>query len=524
MKKLALVISLLSAAPLWADNLNWIVDGDFKNNLAVSVWTGGLVMKPGRNGAPAAYLENAQPGWSEVSQKITLPHPIPPLIEISGWLKTDNVVKGNNDWEMARMTVVFYDQAGNRLGDWPASTAQIQGTHDWTCYTHQYWVPAGTAFATIGLSLDNCSGKAWFSDLRCLVYDYDLKPLTAGQTPHPNLKPAVSQLTANWLLNPDFETPGSRDWGTTSLSPDGHQSLHSLFLENTSPSWTLAQQNVSTQGQAPVSILYSGWLKTEGVVLGTDSYMAARLGVDFWDGSGKQVGGWQDSVCQVIGTTPWTLYQKRYAVPPGTAQIHVDAGLGNCVGRVWVDDLSLTLLDAKGRPITTTLQSQQTSDTSDWYAYEVPPKPTDTSLDLSFLNDMPAGKHGFVQVKKGHFAFKNGTRIRFWGTDLVGPNIFVSHAQADVYAERLAKLGVNLVRLHMADADWTDNNFFDPQAKNTLTLKARIGGQIRLLNFRLEAKRHLCLSRLDRGPKIPGGDKVHGLSGFTGRGQGGHSF
>src|SRR5580658_3554332 len=112
-----LLFCFIAPVGAWADHLNWIVDGDFKNNSAVSVWTGGLVTKPGRNGAPAAYLENVQPAWSEVSQKITLPNPIPPLIEISGWLKTDNVMKGNNDWEMARMTVVFYDQAGNRLGD-----------------------------------------------------------------------------------------------------------------------------------------------------------------------------------------------------------------------------------------------------------------------------------------------------------------------------------------------------------------------------------------------------------------------
>ncbi|HJT23502.1 MAG TPA: hypothetical protein VJ873_02945, partial [bacterium] len=137
----------------------------------------------------------------------------------------------------------------------------------------------------------------------------------------------------------------------------------------------------------------------------------------------------------------------------------------------WVDDLSLKLLDAQGNPISTVVESQQVSDTSDWYAYKPPAKPSDAALDLSFLNDKPAGTHGFVSVKNGHFTFADGTRVRFWGTDLVGPNNFPSHEQAGALAERLSKLGVNIIRFHMPECSWSDNNFFDPHADNTLTLK-----------------------------------------------------
>jgi hypothetical protein len=474
MKNLVLILLFLAAVPvLAADDLNWLANGDFKNPAAGGTqgWVGNLNLQAGRAGKPAVFIENIKASWSEVSQKVPLPDPAPPAIEISGWVKTENVVQGAQVWNAARISVVFFDKTGNRLGDWPPTTAQVVGTHDWALYSHEYAVPPGSDWLTVEISLGDCTGRVWFSDLQCAAYDYDSNPLPAGAKAHPDLKPQASGPTTNWLINPGFEDLASRDWNGGQVVPGGYKSPHSLFVQNEEPSWNLAQQDVSTRNQPVATIVYGGWLKTEGVLLGTAEYMAARFGVDFRDAAGKQVGGWQDSVCKITGTTDWTYYEKKYPVPPGTAQIHVDAGLGNCVGKVWVDGLNLSLLDAQGNPITTIVQTQQVTDTSDWYAYQPPTDPSGTPLDLSFLNEKPAGLHGFVMVKSGHFAFQDGTRIRFWGTDLVGPNIFLSHDQADALALRLAKLGVNLIRLHMADADWTDSNFFDPQADNTLSLQ-----------------------------------------------------
>jgi hypothetical protein len=118
------------------------------------------------------------------------------------------------------------------------------------------------------------------------------------------------------------------------------------------------------------------------------------------------------------------------------------------------------------------LVSELRSDTSDWYAYQPPKDLSQAPLDLSFMNDKPAGTHGFVTVKNGHFTFADGTRARFWGSDIVGPDNFPTHEQADALAVRMSKLGINLIRFHMPDASWSpDNNFFDPKSDNTLTLR-----------------------------------------------------
>jgi len=75
--------------------------------------------------------------------------------------------------------------------------------------------------------------------------------------------------------------------------------------------------------------------------------------------------------------------------------------------------------------------------------------------DLSFLLDAPAGKAGFIRVQGGHFAKADGSRIRFWGVHLTdwSPGSILLPAKQDVpmWANTLARFGVNLVRLHFLD-------------------------------------------------------------------------
>lgn len=74
------------------------------------------------------------------------------------------------------------------------------------------------------------------------------------------------------------------------------------------------------------------------------------------------------------------------------------------------------------------------------------------ALDFSHLLDAPAGKHGFVTVKDGHFYFKDGTRARFMGFNVATRSNTPDHETAEKLAARFASLGVNVIRLHAADA------------------------------------------------------------------------
>lgn len=77
-------------------------------------------------------------------------------------------------------------------------------------------------------------------------------------------------------------------------------------------------------------------------------------------------------------------------------------------------------------------------------------------VDVSYLLDAPAGKHGFVVVKDGHLATENdGRRIRFWGVNITdwskGSRQIPSKGDAPFLADTLARFGVNSVRFQFLD-------------------------------------------------------------------------
>lgn len=78
-----------------------------------------------------------------------------------------------------------------------------------------------------------------------------------------------------------------------------------------------------------------------------------------------------------------------------------------------------------------------------------------TATDVSFLNAKPAGTHGRIVAKNGHFyEAKTRKRVRFFGTNLAADAAFPTHADADRIAAHLAKMGVNIVRFHHMNNGW----------------------------------------------------------------------
>lgn len=80
-------------------------------------------------------------------------------------------------------------------------------------------------------------------------------------------------------------------------------------------------------------------------------------------------------------------------------------------------------------------------------SYDVPVNVTNVSDWL----DRPAGRHGFVRVEEGRLATDAGP-IRFWATNLCFEACFPDKPQAERAAARLARLGINCVRMHHMDS------------------------------------------------------------------------
>lgn len=111
-------------------------------------------------------------------------------------------------------------------------------------------------------------------------------------------------------------------------------------------------------------------------------------------------------------------------------------------------------------------------DTSNWFAYEKVDenKAKGSILDASFLLDAPAGKHGHIKTKGDKFVFGDGTEARFWGVNVVASGPFSDKETAEFYVDRLARMGVNIVRFHHMDAGWATPNIFGNNPQTTRKL------------------------------------------------------
>lgn len=80
-------------------------------------------------------------------------------------------------------------------------------------------------------------------------------------------------------------------------------------------------------------------------------------------------------------------------------------------------------------------------------------------VDLSFLLDAPAGKDGFIRAENGHLTKPNGECFRIWGINVTGAACFPSKENAPIVADHLARFGINCIRFHFLDSNWSASLF-----------------------------------------------------------------
>ncbi|MBI5723456.1 MAG: cellulase family glycosylhydrolase [Planctomycetes bacterium] len=89
-------------------------------------------------------------------------------------------------------------------------------------------------------------------------------------------------------------------------------------------------------------------------------------------------------------------------------------------------------------------------------------------VDVSFLNDKPAGKHGFCQAKGDQLVFADGTPGLFWGGNIAAYAIFSEKDAIAEQAKRIAQLGYNLMRIHHHDSmSWVTRTVIDKKQKDS---------------------------------------------------------
>lgn len=102
------------------------------------------------------------------------------------------------------------------------------------------------------------------------------------------------------------------------------------------------------------------------------------------------------------------------------------------------------------------------------YASRDSGKVSGSALDVSYILDAPAGKHGCVSAKGDGFVYADGTKAKFWGTNISGKANFPEKKDAEKLAEEIAQNGFNMVRMTNLDGDFEGNIFAGNTDTSTL--------------------------------------------------------
>ncbi|MDG5816977.1 carbohydrate binding domain-containing protein [Chitinispirillales bacterium ANBcel5] len=132
-----------------------------------------------RSGNAGLTVINEVRNWSGADQLIALPEGAA-NITVSGWIKTEDVVQGRENWENARISIEYRDAEGNLVGGYPAAVAQVTGTTDWTHYTRSYRVMPAARVLQVQCALGNATGAAYFDDITVTIRDSEGNLLEQG--------------------------------------------------------------------------------------------------------------------------------------------------------------------------------------------------------------------------------------------------------------------------------------------------------------------------------------------------------
>lgn len=241
-----------------------------------------------------------------------------------------------------------------------------------------------------------------------------------------------------------YDSPAQLAWDNTTAH-DGARSLRisqTLGPGDTSDWKRHSGRWVSAAFPAQPASRYelSVWIKTEDVTGRANAHLAWQRG-----------GTWlsETPTPAVSGTHDWQQVSVTAQAPNEADSLVISLNLSRSKGTAWFDQVRVS---GHSRPLPHV--EYVFNDTGDWFPFEFPLDDTNLdTIDLTGLLDAPAGKHGFLTTgDDGHFYFADGRRARFFGTNLGGRDCMPEKTVAETTAARLAKYGVNMIRLHAFDS------------------------------------------------------------------------
>lgn len=157
--------SIGAAAQGWGEPLanpehNLLAVGDFANrNMAGTSWhipDGASITFDSVARRFVLKIASDHTTYAFARQDFAITEDVTQLV-ISALLRFDEVVRGENSWDKARIHLTFHDRDGTQLGGWP-DMAATEGSQDWAWYNHVFPVPEGSRRVSLYAGLHHASG------------------------------------------------------------------------------------------------------------------------------------------------------------------------------------------------------------------------------------------------------------------------------------------------------------------------------------------------------------------------------
>lgn len=365
------------------------------------------------------------------------------------WIRLDQVQSGERSYEEPGLIIDFLgpklrQETRGSFGPW--TTKSFGAASHWTRVAKRIAVPPDTRDAIMSLGLIGATG----------VLDVD------GLTV--DLVPIGGTETTNLVKNPGFELgdPDPAGWISENGARRGFPGSHSTAALELAKSGARCLSGLAVPVEPFPSLSISVRARGQGL----RASGGATCMLFFLDEFGHQVGP-PVVAFRWSGSFDWREDRTEVPVTRGAVRAVIQFDKVDGMGSLKLDDLIVT---ASPNPEAGSWTPYHVQDETDGWkpvspSTEIEPK---SALDFSFLLGGTAGKSGGVTVKDGRLHFAKGSRARFFGVQLIPTTAFLNIEAADALADRLARSGVNLVRLGDLDAPLgPDRSLFDDTRDDT---------------------------------------------------------
>jgi len=273
--------------------------------------------------------------WKAIDQIISIPKNTA-AIELSGWVKTEGVEKGKNNWNTGKFDIAFLNSGEKEIKT--ESIASVLGTTPWTLYKKTITIPAGATKLRVMLALGQTNGTIFFDDLKAIAITQEqIDKIQAEENAKKTT--ATSEAKTVELLNTGFED-GITSWRGNAIvsTTTFKEGKAALVLNSTTFDWNGIDQ-IATVPEKATTITISGWLKSDTIKQGKDPWNNGLYSVEFTGSSEQKTGN--ESIAFVTGTTDWTYYTKTFTLPAETKHYRIMLALGFATGTMYADALSV---------------------------------------------------------------------------------------------------------------------------------------------------------------------------------------